>query len=66
MYLKYGVAQGSCGGPIHYTAYANTLQCLEDPDVGLNLNGFANDHLVNNMFSENREEEETSTKSLME
>ena len=64
-YLKYGVAQGSCCGPIFYTVYSSTLQYLVDPDVGLNLNRFANDHLVNKGFIPNREEEETSTKSLM-
>ena len=46
-YLKYGVTQGRCGGTILYTAYAITLQYLVDPDVGLDLNRFANNHLVN-------------------
>ena len=57
-YLKYGVAQGSCSGPILYTAYASTLQYLTDPDAGLDPNGFADDHLVNKGFDANREEEE--------
>ena len=65
-YLKYEVAQGSCGGPIFYTVYSSTLQYLVDPDIGLNLNRLANDHLVNKGFTPNREEEKTSTKSLME
>ena len=65
-YLRYGVAQGSFGGPILYTAYASTLQYLLDPDVGLDLKRFAGDHSINKRFNPNGEEEETSTKSLKE
>ena len=65
-YLKYGVAQGSFGGPILYEAYTSTLEYLVDPDVGLDVNRFADDHSVNKGFNPNREEEESLTKSLIE
>ena len=46
--LQVSVPQGSCGGPVLYSAYASTLRLvLSTP---LNLNGFADDHSINISF----------------
>ena len=65
-YLKYGVAQGRCGGQSSTQPTSTLFSTLVDPDVGLDLNRFVNGHSVNKGFNPNWEEEQTSTKSLME
>ena len=46
--LEFSVPQGSCGGPVLYSAYASTLRLVVSPP--LNLNGFADDHSINISF----------------
>ena len=46
--LEFSVPQGSCGGPVLYSAYASTLRLVISPP--LNLNGFAEDHSINISF----------------
>ena len=47
--LEFSVPQGSCGGPVLiYSVYASTLRLVVSPP--LDLNRFANDHLVNISF----------------
>ena len=46
--LEFSVPQGSCGGPVLYSAYASTLRLVVSPH--LNLNGFADDHSINISF----------------
>ena len=46
--LEFSVPQGSCGGPVFYSVYASTLRLVVSPP--LDLNGFADDHLVNISF----------------
>ena len=44
--LKFSVPQGSCVGPVLYSAYASTLQEV----VPLDLYGYANDHGLKTKF----------------
>ena len=46
--LEFSVPQGSCGGPVLYSAYASTLRLMVPPP--LELNGFADDHSINMSF----------------
>ena len=46
--LEFSVPQGSCGDPVFYSIYASTLRLVVSPP--LDLNGFANDHLVDISF----------------
>ena len=62
--LDFSVLQGSCTGPILYTVYASTLQYQISEDM--DLNGFADDHLVNKSFNPNDRDEELRTIELLE
>ena len=46
--LEFSVPQGSCGGPVLYSAYASTLRLVVSPS--LNLNRFTDDHSINISF----------------
>ena len=46
--LEFSVPQGSCGGPVLYSAYASTLGLVVSPP--LKINGFADDHSINISF----------------
>ena len=46
--LEFSVPQGSYGGPVLYSVYANTLRLVVSSP--LNLNGFADDHSINISF----------------
>ena len=46
--LEFSVPQGSCGGPVLYSAYASILRLVVSPP--LNLNGFTNDLSINISF----------------
>ena len=45
--LLFSVPQGSCAGPVLYSAYASTLQEV----VSLDLHGYANDHGLRTNFT---------------
>ena len=47
-WLEFSVPQGSCGGPVLYSVYTSTLRLVVSPP--LDLNGFADEHLVNISF----------------
>ena len=49
--LEFSVPQGSCGGPVLYSAYASTCRLVVSPP--LNLNGFTDDHSTNISFKAN-------------
>ena len=59
--LPYCVPQGSCAGPILYSAHASTLQHLIEDMIS--LSGFADDHSIRKDFiavkNDNHEERET-------
>ena len=55
--LPFSVPQGSCAGPVLYSAYASTLQEVindqdESPSINkpIELHGFANDHAYKKSF----------------
>ena len=62
--LDFSVPQGSCVGPILYSVYASTLQY--QISEGMDLNGFADDHLINKSFNPNDRDEELRTIELLE
>ena len=73
--LTCGVVQGSVSRPVVYYAYASTLKYMvQDTDQDcdsenvseLNLNRFADDHLLNTNFDPNEEGVELNTKQRME
>ena len=57
--LHFSVPQGSCASPMLYTVYASTLQCKISESM--DLNGFADDHLVNKSFNPNDRDNELRT-----
>ena len=57
--LPDGVPQGSCAGPIAFTAYSSTLETIvyeiqendgSDSTDSISLNGFVDDHLLSKAF----------------
>ena len=61
--LEFSVPQGSCGGPVLYSAYASTLRLVVSPP--LNLNGFPDDHSINISFkAKDRDHEKCCITSL--
>ena len=62
--LDFSVPQGSCTGPMLYTVYASMLQY--QISEGMELNGFADDHLVNRSFNSNDRNDELRTTELLE
>ena len=62
--LDSSVPQGSCAGPTLCTVYASTLQY--QISEGMDLNGFADDHLVNKLFNPNDRNDELRTIELLE
>ena len=62
--LDFSVPQGSCAGPMLYTMYASMLQY--QISEGMDLNGFADDHLVNRLFNPNDRNDELGTIELLE
>ena len=62
--LDFSVPQGNCAGPMLYTGYTSTLQY--QISEGMDLNGFADDHLVNKSFNPNDRDEEQRTIEFLE
>ena len=62
--LAFSVPQGSCTDPMLYTVYASMLQY--QISEGMDLNGFADDHLVNKSFNPNERDDELRTIELLE
>ena len=61
--LDFSVPQESCAGPMLYTVYASTLQYKISK--GMDLNGVADDHLVNKSFNPNDRNDELRTIELL-
>ena len=66
--LPFSVPQGSCAGPVLYSAYASTLQEVindddESPrkDKPIELHGFADDHAYKKSFAAKSQVEEINT-----
>ena len=66
--LPFSVPQGSCAGPVLYSAYASTLQeVIQDPDESsstykpIDLHGFADDHAYKKSFAAKSRIGETNT-----
>ena len=57
--LHYGVAQGSCLGPVLYSCYASTL--VEVIHTHIDIHGFADDHSFKKEFIPQIDEEVTVT-----
>ena len=66
----YGVPQGSCAGPIAFTAYSSTLETVvhkikesngSDSTDNIILNGFADDHSLSKAFCPNINEAKENT-----
>ena len=60
--------QGSCAGPVLYSAYASTLQeVIQDPDGSsstnkpTDLHGFVDDHVYKESFAAKSRTDETNT-----
>ena len=66
--LPFSLPQGSCAGPVLYSAYASTLQeVIQDPDGSsstykpIDLHGFADDHAYKKSFAAKSRTDETNT-----
>ena len=62
--IDFSVSQGSCAGPVLYSAYASSLQTII-PE-GVDLNGFADDHNVKKSFGAGNKVEEKAVVSVLE
>ena len=62
--IDFSVPQGSCAGPVLYSAYARTLQTVI-PE-GTDLNGFADDHNVKKSFGAGNKVDEEAVISDLE
>ena len=47
--LSFSIAQGSCGGPVLYCAYASMIS--EIIPKSINLNAFTDDHTISDSFN---------------
>jgi hypothetical protein len=57
--LEFSVPQGSVAGPVLYSAYASTLQCVI-PD-NIDIQGYADDHILKNSFRAGSIDEEAGS-----
>ena len=71
--LSFSVPQGSCAGPVLYSAYASTLQeVIQDLDgssstyKSIDLHGFADDHVYKKLFAAKSRTDETNTMGELE
>ena len=73
--LPYGVLQGSCAGPIAFTAYSSTLETIvhkikesndNDSTDSIILNGFVDDHSLSKAFCPDTNEAEENTIRILE
>ena len=71
--LTFSVSQGSCAGPVLYSAYATTLQeVIQDPHGSsstykpIDLHGFADDHVYKKSFAAKSRTDETNTMGELE
>ena len=73
--LPYGVLQGSCAGPIAFTAYSSTLETVvhkirenngSDSTDSIILNGFADDHSLSKAFCPDTNEAKENTIKILE
>ena len=71
--LPFLVPQGSCAGPVLYSAYASTLQeVIQDPDGSsstykpTDLHGFADDDVYKKLFAAKSRTDETNTMGELE
>ena len=71
--LPYGVLQGSCAGPVAFTAYSSTLETVvhkikesngSDSTDSIILNGFADDHSLSKAFCPDTNEAEANTNRI--
>ena len=73
--LPYGVLQGSCAGPIAFTAYSSTLETVvhkikesngSNSTDSIILNGFADDHSLSKAFSPDTNKAKENTIRILE
>ena len=60
--LKFSVPQGSCAGPVLYTAYSSTM--AEVVPEHISMHGYMDDHGLKKSYGPTQEEEEETVKVL--